>query len=60
MKNITEWVDFTHKTTDDLEHQANEKCAKDIQKAKNYCEGYTQACEDFARSMRQEFLNNQG
>ncbi|MFA9464066.1 MAG: hypothetical protein ACERKN_07205 [Velocimicrobium sp.] len=60
MKNITEWVDFTHKTTDDLEHKANEKRAKDIQKAKAYCEGYTQACEDFARVMRQEFSQEQG
>lgn len=60
MKTSGEWIDFTHNLADNLEHRANEKCATEIQKAKAYCEGYTQAIEDYASEMRRAFLENQG
>ena len=48
-------VDMIYEITDRLEHQAG----IELQKATSHHEGYVQACEDFAREMRQEIINKQ-
>lgn len=60
MKTVGEWQDYTQKLANDLEHKASLKCSKEIEKAKAYHEGYTQAIEDFAQNMREEISQNQG
>lgn len=47
-----EWIDKTNEIADTLESQARRRCSEEIEKAKAYCEGYTQGVEDYARAMR--------
>lgn len=60
MLTVGEWVDKVHEITDTLEREANEKCDEDIKKAKEFRDGYVQACEDFGRKMRHAISREQG
>lgn len=50
MKNI---VDESHKIADDLEHAATERHAKEAAESEAARKAYVQACEDFARRIRE-------
>lgn len=49
MKNI---VDKSHRIADELQHGASQRHAIKLAAAGAYHEGYAQACEDFAKEIR--------
>lgn len=50
MKSI---VDESHRIANELEHRANERCAKEIAESEAGRKAYVNACEDFARRIRE-------
>ena len=60
MLTVGEWIDKVHEITDALENKASIKKSKELEKVNAYYEGYTQACEDFGRAMRQAISEEQG
>ncbi|WFR56401.1 hypothetical protein QA584_22735 [Anaerocolumna sp. AGMB13025] len=60
MKNVSEWVDTTNNIANQLQHAASLRLNEKVLQAQAEKKGYDQACEDFARAMRQEFSVNQG
>ena len=50
MKNM---VDESHRIADELEHKAKERCMKEIAESEAGRKAYVEACEDFARRIRE-------
>lgn len=46
-------VDESHRIADELEHQAQQKYAKEIAESESARKAYISACEDFARQIRE-------
>ena len=59
MLTVGEWIDVTHEIANDLEHRASMELGKEVAEAQAKHKGYTQACEDFARAMREKISQNQ-
>lgn len=59
MKNVGEWIDTTHDIANRLQHEVSKRLNEKMMQAQAEKKGYDQACEDFARAMREEFSNNQ-
>jgi hypothetical protein len=57
MKDTGEWIDFTHEIANSLENRASLKLNSDMEKAQAEYKGYVQACEDFAKAMREQIGN---
>lgn len=49
-------LDTINEITNQLEHNASIKKAKETEKIQAYYEGYVQACEDFGKRMRAELI----
>lgn len=60
MLTVGEWVDATHEIANSMEHQSSVKLNRTIAEANARHEGYVQACEDFAKAMRQKISEEQG
>ena len=60
MLTVGEWLDKTREITDTLEYEASRRKRTELTKINAYYEGYTQACEDYGRRMREEIQENQG
>lgn len=50
MKNL---VDESHRIADELEHKAKQRCEKEIAESEAGRKAYVEACEDFARRIRE-------
>ena len=49
-------LDTINEITNQLEHNASIKKAKEMERVQAYYEGYEQACEDIGRRMRLELI----
>lgn len=52
-----ELIDRTHQIADRLEKEAQDRCNKQIEEAKAYCEGYIQGIEDYIRIIKADIYS---